>query len=148
MRNRKPRLGVVPGAALSALDAAKSLSPEDLKRLLDEKSPPSPEEERKSAVQAILSQAEQMPGEMLAQFVQTHRQALLALDTLNIKRNLASFSLNAQELDGLLLVFDKLSAETKTDLATRAQQGAVAAGLPQQQLQAFATKLTRMGLHL
>lgn len=145
MRNRKQKL---PGVAVSALDAAKSLSPEELQKLLDEKSPPSPEEERKSAVQAILAQAEQMPGEMLSQFVQTHRQALLALDMLNIKRNLAAVNLNAQELDGMLLVLDKLPAETKTDLATRIQQAAVAAGMPQQQLQTFATKLVRMGLHL
>lgn len=133
---------------VSAMDAAKTLSPEDLKKLLDEKVPPSPEEERKTAVQAILSEAEKLPPSMLAQLVQTHREALVALDVLNVKRNVTGFNLNAQELDGLLLVLDKLPAETKTDLATRIQQGAVAAGLPQSQLQGFATKLVRMGIHL
>lgn len=134
---------------LTAIEAAHQLDPAELQQILDSKSPPSPEQERKSAVQAVLAEADKLPGDKLAQFVQTHRVALLALETLNIKRNVTSIDLSGPELDGLLLVLDNLAPDVKKDLATRIQQAAVAAGLPQgQPLHVFAQKLTRMGLHL
>lgn len=126
--------------------AARELPADELKKLLDEKTQPSPEVD---LVATLLAEAEKLPGEELAKFVQSHEKGLRALHILYMKRALKQVNLGAAELDGMLTVLDKLDPATKSDLTTRIQQAAVASGLEAgQALQQFAQKLTRMGLHL
>lgn len=136
-------------ARQTAVAAAQSLDPADLQKILESKKPPSPEELDKSVIEELMTQAEKLPSEELSAFVRRHEKALRELHILHVKRNVSQVQFSTPELNGLLMVLDKLPKEQKVDLTTRIQQAAVAAGLePGQGLQVFAQKLTRIGLHL
>jgi len=132
---------------LDAMQAARSLAPEDLAKLIAEKTPPSFEEQSKSALAGLLEEAKKLPGQELAAFVGAKQKELRQLELLHIKKNVNSVTFTQHELDGLLMVLDQLPEQDKADYAQRAQRGAHALGLPSQQMEAYSVKLTRLGLH-
>lgn len=146
---KQPRGRKVPASVVDAMEAARNLNPEDLKKILDEKTPPTPEELQKDLVTALLEMAKQLPGEELSKLVESRQGELRALQILNVQRNVTSITLNKAELDGMLAFFSKLNPEQRKEATTQIQQAGVNAGIQQGvPLDTFAHKLVRIGLHL
>jgi hypothetical protein len=81
----------------------------------------------------------------LSDFVTAQTEELKQLQILNAKTSISGFSLNKVELDALLHIFDTHVAKQALALAilTKAHTD----GLKGQELETFALKLARMGLH-
>ena len=147
MKRNKPRK--ISKQQFDALEAARTLDPKDLQRLLEEKAPPSPEEQQKNIITELMNKAKELPNEELSKMVQSRQAELRVLEILNLQRNMVGCQFNKEELDGFLQVLGKLPDQKRAELATEIQKAAVNAGLKDQEsLNRLAQKLCRMGLHL